>query len=190
VEEAAAEAVPAAVEEEDNIMKKNLYRIMLIPFMAVALSGCYTVMWMPDQSSSDYQDEQNQNDYYYPETNYGDYYNFYDSPWWYTAIDQNSGSNPYIRDTNKSTEFLRNAGDRGRSPSRGGGLTVPPSTTRPEPILTTSPSATTNPDNNTGTKVENSNTTGSSSNTTNRNSNNNNNRPARNDNGRNSNGRN
>ena len=171
-------------------MKKNLLKILMVTFIAVGLSGCYTVMWMPNQNSANYQDQQNQNDYYYPENYYGDYNNFYDSPWWYNVASQNSSSGSYVRDTSKGMEFIRNAGERGSSP-RAGGLYIPPSTTRPEPILTPASSTTssTPANNNTG-KVESPPSSGSNANSSTSSRSSNNNRPARNDNGRKTNGRN
>ena len=42
------------------------------------MSGCYTVIWMPED---EFPSEIATNEYY-PETYYGDYYSFYDYPWW------------------------------------------------------------------------------------------------------------
>ncbi len=180
----AATAVPVvAEEEEDKIMLKNLLKILLIPVIAVALSGCYTVVWMPNQSSSNYPEQSN---YYYPQNYYGDYYYYYDSPWWNSIINQNSESISPTTDRSKGTEFIRNRGERGSQPPGGIFTSQPPS--RTEPILTpASPATSSTPADNSG-KVESSSSSNSNSNSSNRSSNNN--RPARNDNGRNSNGRN
>ncbi len=165
---------------------KNIVKILMVFFVAFAFSGCYTVVWMPNQNTSDYLEQNNNN--YYPENYYGDYYYYYDSPWWYPIISQNSATNSSASDRSKGTEFIRNReGGRG-SDTRGGNFSPPLSGGTGE-ILTPAPPAVSNstPDNNG--KVESSKSSGSGSDSSNR-SNNNNNRPARNDNGRNSNGRN
>jgi hypothetical protein len=85
-------------------------------FFTFSLTGCYTVMWSPDQSSQAQQDDPN--DAYYDNTYYGDYYNYYDVPWWRSipAVTSSETGNT-IR--NKQSEDLRNSEGFDRStPSR------------------------------------------------------------------------
>src|SRR3972149_3242950 len=88
-------------------MKKSiLISIVMISSMPF-LSGCYTVLWMPED---EFPSESTVNDFY-SETYYGDYYSFYDYPWWLRLAPPSTpvGSD-YIRTENGTTTSVRNEG--------------------------------------------------------------------------------
>lgn len=89
------------------------------------LSGCYTVLWMPED---EFPSEITTNEYY-SETYYGDYYSFYDYPWWINLVPPSTpvGSD-YIRTENGTTTSIRNEGQgRGTDDGRKINSTDPPS---------------------------------------------------------------
>jgi hypothetical protein len=88
-------------------MKKYLLKSTIIFSALFFLSGCYTVIWMPEDefpSETVYEG-------YYPEMYYGDYYSFYNYPWWsgFTPSTTPNGSD-YIRSENATITSLRNEG--------------------------------------------------------------------------------
>lgn len=89
------------------------------------LSGCYTVLWMPED---EFPSESAVNEFY-SETYYGDYYSFYDYPWWLSLVPPSTpvGSD-YIRTKNETTTSIRNEGQgRGTDDGRTIRNTDPPS---------------------------------------------------------------
>lgn len=104
-------------------MKRYNLNSILIFSTIFILSGCYTVLWMPDEQ---FPSEITSNEYY-DETYYGDYYGFYDYPWWLTFAPPSVpiGSD-YIRNESGTTSSVRNEG-QGRG------------TENDKKILTTSP---------------------------------------------------
>lgn len=116
-------------------MKKNLVIILFSFLITVGLTGCYTVLWTPNDNFPTESNSDNQNDGFYSETYYGDYAPYYTTPWWYTItppayISQSS----YVRDTSRSAQFLRNSGG-GRGSEPRNVLATPPSA-RIEPANT------------------------------------------------------
>ena len=106
---------------------KPLSKILLLITIVISffISGCYTVLWTPEEELPN---ESN----YQPEPGYyiDDYYYYYDYPWWLTVNhpvrNENSNSN-YERDKNNNISTLRNTGDgRGTQGTRGDILTPPP----------------------------------------------------------------
>ena len=126
--------------------------IIVGSIFSLSLTGCYTVMWSPDQSSQAQQDDPS--DGYYDNTYYGDYYNYYDVPWWRSIPAVTStGTGNAIRD--KQSESLRNSDGLDRStPPR---LQVPSSSI---PTRNSNPSGSSSEN---STKVESSNSNNSQS---------------------------
>lgn len=53
-------------------------RLFLLSILLMTLTGCYTVIWMPtDEMPKSY----NKNEFY-NQSYYGEYYEYYDTPWW------------------------------------------------------------------------------------------------------------
>ncbi len=62
-------------------MKTLILKIVFIALVTLGLNGCYTIIWSPD---SEFPTEDNSTtDIYYGNPYYGDYYYFYDTPWWW-----------------------------------------------------------------------------------------------------------
>ena len=88
-------------------------------------SGCYTVLWMPED---EFPAETTTNEYY-DEAYYGDYYGFYDYPWWLRLAPPSTpvGSDNK-RTENGTTTSIRNEGQgRGTDNDRKILPTSPPS---------------------------------------------------------------
>ena len=106
-------------------MKNYLLNSTIIFSALLFLSGCYTVIWMPeDEFPSEIVYEG-----YYSEMYYGDYYSFYDYPWWIGIVPPSTpvGSG-YIRNDNGTISSLRNEGQgRGTDDGRKILPTDPPS---------------------------------------------------------------
>lgn len=97
-------------------MKRNYTKLLIILLAAFIINGCYTVIWTPDE---EFPTESTTNEYY-SETYYGDYYSFYDYPWWLSFVPPSLpvGSD-YKRTDNESTSSTRNEGQgRGNTDSR------------------------------------------------------------------------
>lgn len=105
-------------------MKKYILSILILSALFL-INGCYTVIWMPDEQ---FPSEVTTNEYY-DQTYYGDYYGFYDYPWWMRLAPPSTpiGSD-YIRNENGTTSSLRNEGE-GRNTDTGRKVlqTAPPS---------------------------------------------------------------
>ncbi len=59
-------------------MKKYLIKIILIVITVISFSGCYTMLWSPDEQLP----SESYNQPYYSEPYYGEYNYYYDYPWW------------------------------------------------------------------------------------------------------------
>jgi hypothetical protein len=106
-------------------MKKYILNLVIIISATIFLNGCYTVLWMPED---DFPSEISTNEYY-PELYYGDYYGFYDYPWWTNfAPPRTPVGEGYIRNENSTTSSIRNEG-QGRGTDNGREIirTNPPS---------------------------------------------------------------
>lgn len=106
-------------------MKKNILNSTITLSALFFLSGCYTVLWMPEDKFP----SQITTNEYYDETYYGDYYGFYDYPWWLNLVPPSTpvGSD-YIRTKNETTTSIRNEGEgRGTDTRRPILITDPPS---------------------------------------------------------------
>lgn len=106
-------------------MKKNIKISLLILIAVFSLNGCYTVLWMPED---EFPTESSYNEFY-SEPYYGDYYSFYDYPWWLGLTPPSApvGSDR-IRTENGTTSSLRNEGQgRGTDNDRKILPTSPPS---------------------------------------------------------------
>lgn len=175
-------------------MKNIIRNISLILFAAIAFTGCYTVIWMPNENIQPTNDQNYQEDSYYPSNYYGEEYNyFYEYPWWYslTPSTANLSQSYYNRDTSQTQLIRQRDSGRGGTGDRSG--VIPTAPIRTEPSVPTASSTTTSSSNNSSNnsnanRVESS----SSSKTTNsRDNSSNSNNTVRNNNGnRNSNGRN
>lgn len=106
-------------------MKKSILNSVITISAMLFLSGCYTVLWMPEDK---FPSEIATNEYY-SETYYGDYYSFYDYPWWLSLVPPSTPvGNDYIRTKNETTTSIRNEGQgRGTDNGRTIRSTDPPS---------------------------------------------------------------
>ena len=95
-----------------NKMKKYILKSIIIFSAIFFLSGCYTVLWMPED---EFPTESSYNEFY-SEPYYGDYYSFYDYPWWLRLAPPSTpvGSD-YIRNENGTTSSIRNEGQGQRN---------------------------------------------------------------------------
>ncbi len=153
--------------------------IAVISVFSLTQIGCYTVLWSPDQSYTP-QQPQSENGYY-DNTYYGEYYSYYDVPWWYNVPSIHAyKSSGQTGGNNKSVQSIRdNAGDRGQ-PAR---LNIP--TFSPTEVETTTRSGSTGNSNVESSNSRNTTEAGSrnTSGSDNTRSSNNNNNSTRNNNG-------
>ncbi len=104
---------------------KTLNKILFFLLIPFFLSGCYTVIWTPEE---DFPDESNyesyDNDTYYGE----EYYYYYDYPWWLTIAPptRDRTDDKYKRD--RSVSDIRNNGNGRNNPDRKEILETPPPT--------------------------------------------------------------
>ena len=105
-------------------MKKQFYIYKLFLLAGFLFSGCYTVIWMPqDKFPTDYAAD----NYYYDEFYYGSYYPVDNSPWWLRFSPPSTPiGDTFNRKDNETTSSIRNEGS-GRS------------TYKERPILITNP---------------------------------------------------
>ena len=106
-------------------MKKNILNLIVIISAIFFLSGCYTVLWMPED---EFPSEMVTNEYY-SEDYFGDYYSFYDYPWWLNIVPPSVPvGKTYIRTENGTITSIRNEGQgRGTDDNRKILPTDPPS---------------------------------------------------------------
>ncbi|MDR3627810.1 MAG: hypothetical protein P4L45_13295 [Ignavibacteriaceae bacterium] len=143
-------------------MKKHITKILLIPFIGLLFSGCYTALWMPDGDYDSEDIQANEGENFYPMNDYGDYYYFYNRPWWYSAVQTAQAKNNRSKDLNANTGqggFKRD----GRSTSSTGQTSASlPTVSAPAP--TVSGSTTTNTSNSSTNRAGDSNSSGNKSN--------------------------
>ena len=136
-------------------MKLYMMKLFLSIVVLLSVSGCYTVIWMPED---EFPSEGSYNEFY-SEPYYGDYYTFYDYPWW---LDLSPPSVPVgsdnTREANGTTSSIRNDG-QGRGNDNTRILTTPP------------PSRDGSSNNNTTTTTKSGNSNSNSGNSNNNNSN-------------------
>jgi uncharacterized protein YceK len=53
-------------------------RLLIVVLLIISLSGCYTVVWLPNEEMPK---SYHRNDFYDYEY-YGEYYDYYNTPWW------------------------------------------------------------------------------------------------------------
>jgi hypothetical protein len=101
-------------EEGDNKMKKNFLAELSIIFLALTFTGCYTVVWNPSDDTFPGKDNNVEENAFYPEAYYGNYSDFYGSPWWYditvpgyTISNKADNGNTVIRDLGGRGERTR-----------------------------------------------------------------------------------
>lgn len=93
-------------------MKKHILNLKIIFSSLIFLNGCYTEIWLPEDGLP----SDNVTLVYYEEIYYGDYYAFYNCPWWIDIIPPaNPVGSVYITDENETTVSLRNEGQGRRS---------------------------------------------------------------------------
>jgi hypothetical protein len=127
--EAAEAAITVVGEEQGNKMKlfspdKILFStIILVSFF---ISGCYTVIWTPEDEFPNDENYNNDPGYYID-----NYYYYYDYPWWYTITPPSpkTKNGEYERDRNNNINKIRNNGDGRRTEEQGREvLNTPPPT--------------------------------------------------------------
>ncbi len=105
-------------------LNKILFLITIV--ISFFISGCYTVLWTPEEelpNESTYQ--QDSGSAYYND----DYYYYYDYPWWLTASYPVTNMNDNnTNERNRDINALRNTGDGRGTPDRRDVLIPPPAT--------------------------------------------------------------
>jgi hypothetical protein len=92
-------------------MKDLLIKVFFILIIGLLYSGCYTTLLVPDgdYDSEDVLSKQKEN--YYQINDYGDYYYYYNRPWWYSAIQDSQNINEEVNDSGEidsgNGEFIR-----------------------------------------------------------------------------------
>lgn len=125
-------------------MKKYILIVTLFVVMTF-FTGCYTVVWTPDESlptAETYQQEYYDNGYY-QDPYYGDYGYYYQYPWWLAAVppaysDQGSSGGSGSRSDNSTMDRIRNR-DGGRSTEESRGSTEYRGTDSRQPIINNAP---------------------------------------------------
>ena len=165
-------------------------KLAIILLMTILISGCYTVIWTPDQEFPNESNTEYDYDSYYPDYYYGGYYDFYDYPWWLTITPPSyiAPKDKNNRSDNSNVSTLRNT-DNGRgTEERKEILTTPPPTRTENKKPSDSSSSSSNSGNN-RTNVESSNTNSGNNTSTRESSNSNSNNVRNNDGSRNNSGR-
>ncbi len=108
-------------------MKRIILNIIILAAVGLFLSGCYTVVWSPQDNfptQSDY--EQGYNDGYYNSPYYGNYGYYYNYPWWLNITPPAANAQPANRDA-AAGAVRNNNGGRGDTPrDRGEIINTPP----------------------------------------------------------------
>jgi hypothetical protein len=142
-------------------MKRIILNISVLAAVGLFLSGCYTVVWSPENNfptQSDY--EQGYNDGYYNSPFYGDYGYYYNYPWWLNITPPASNAQTTNRDNTATGAVRNNDGGRGNAPRDRGEIN-----NSPPPAINSGDSSSSS-----GTGVNKSSTGSSSSSTSGRNS--------------------
>lgn len=164
-------------------MKKLILKISTILIISVGLSGCYTIVWTPKDNFPTAKNSNSEDYGYYSSPYFGEYYYYYDYPWWYSI---QPPAQTYVRDSNQGQETVRNGiSGRGESSVRTGILQTPPPTIS-SPAVSSGSTSSTPKNSSSGNRVE---STSSGNNNTSRSTNSNNNTLRNNNGGRNNNGR-
>lgn len=64
-------------------------KLIAFGIITFAVQGCYTVIWTPDVAFPTKERSEN-SDSFYDEPYYGDYYPYYELPWWYSITPPSS----------------------------------------------------------------------------------------------------
>jgi hypothetical protein len=109
-----------------KLFSPNKILFPIIILVSFFISGCYTIIWTPE-------DEFPNDEHYNYDSGYyiDDYYYYYDYPWWYTITPPGpeTKNGEYERDRNNNINKIRNNGDgRGIEEPRKEVLTTPPPT--------------------------------------------------------------
>lgn len=84
-------------------------------FVLISFSGCYTIVWDPLTMDFPQKDNSINKTTYYDDINYyGDYYEYYNIPWWYRITPPSTFrlATPVPNNENQSVEALRQNGGR------------------------------------------------------------------------------
>lgn len=161
-------------------MKNTIKLFALVFVMSFYFTGCYTVVWNPNEEFPDTENSSESSSDFYDYDYYGGYVDYYQSPWWVSAPvyitlpdgttekritkDRTNGNNT----RNSDTESIRNSSGRGNTDRNSGtttGITTPTTTTNSgsgtNSNVVTPPPPTRNTDSGTST----TNSSGSTSNT-------------------------
>lgn len=98
--------------------------LIITAFSTLILQGCYTVIMTPEDTNKSHYDF----DGYYPIEHYGDYENYYDTPWWYSSTIVSVGNNKIIQRSSDTKTIRNENGDRTNNESRDGIISTPPPT--------------------------------------------------------------
>lgn len=128
----------AEAETEIEIKGKKMKNYIFAALTLFSFSGCYTVLLTSEDDYSTY----NENNYY-TSICYGDYYYFYDNPWWGTPT--YSITKTKKRDDDKNLNKLRNNDRKEGRPQFIGNpvITVPPPSRSETPNSGGSPNSST-----------------------------------------------
>lgn len=119
-------------------MKKYLLKMFFIPVIGILFTGCYTTLLVP---SGDYNKDDvmnSQKDNYYRIEDYGDYYYYYNEPWWFSTLEANQSD---LECDNNANSFIRSDYQRGDIIRNSNTLTELPSVSLPAIILPSTGSA-------------------------------------------------
>jgi len=131
-------------------MKKLFLISGLIFGLSFLFTGCYTVIWDPSEEFSEVEEESGNSEFY--ETDYyGEYGDYYGTPWWagiFIYNDNNGGTNDQnvTKERNNERtaerEKIRNSGGRGNTDRNPGNsnnttTTVTPPPAPPTPTINT-----------------------------------------------------
>lgn len=98
--------------------------LIITTFSTLILQGCYTVIMTPEDTNKSHYDFYG----YYPIEYYGDYENYYDTPWWYSSTIVSVGNNQIIQRSSDTKTVRNENGDRTNNESRDGIISTPPPT--------------------------------------------------------------
>ncbi len=108
-------------------MKRIILNIIILMSLGIFLTGCYTVVWSPEDNfptESDYY--QSNYDSYYNNPYYGEYGYYYNYPWWLTLTPPAANSASDGRDNATAGAVRNNDGGRGTAPRDNGDINNAP----------------------------------------------------------------
>ena len=100
-------------------MKRIILNIIILTSVGLFLSGCYTVVWNPEDNfptQTDY--GQGYYDRYYNSPFYGDYGYYYNYPWWLNIAPPATNNQSNNRDNASAGAVRNNNGERGNGRKR------------------------------------------------------------------------